>query len=724
MSEKTPCRRHRDRAFGSAVFHPLLLVALLAAATAAAQTITLSAPDRVPAGSEFAVDSPAEPANGHRVLVRMPSGARGSYGYPSIARPVMLIAPVDAGNYQIDYTIGDEVVASKSIVVTDVTATLSAAKELGARQEFEVTFTGPGNKKDMFEIRGPNGEKPRQDYDYAHGKKSGVVTMTAPEKPGDYTIVFYTYDRELTRIPIRVRGVTASLRAPAQVAMRDDFEVHFEGPGNHGDMLLIRGADGKRHDYDYAHDEKSGTLTMTAPEVPGQYVVVYRTGETDLAEIPLEVGGAEASLKVPATVPAGADFDVGFTGPANRGDMIFVDLSKGTRGAYGYAQMYANRVLTLTAPEALGTYAVVYRAGETELARESFAVVDVAATLQAPDEIEGRLVFDVTWKAEGNRGDRIELYSPRSADPIAWNYPIRGNPLQLQAPEEPGAYELRYRTPAGRVLATRPITVTAPDPDPGFLLVTEAKTAGFGQGSGVEIILDASGSMLQSIGGKRRIAIAKETLTQLLGDVIPAGTPFALRAFGHKEADSCRTDLEIPLAPLNPAAARAVVAAVQAMNLAKTPIGDSLAKVAQDLSSVTGERVVILLTDGEETCDGDPAAAIRALQESGVAVRVNIIGFAIDDEALARTFESWAALGNGAYFAAADADQLTAALTKSVRREFSVIGAKGEVVARGRVGDAEIRLPAGSYQVRVVGDEGSAAVAEVKPKATTTVELK
>jgi hypothetical protein len=230
--------------------------------------------------------------------------------------------------------------------------------------------------------------------------------------------------------------------------------------------------------------------------------------------------------------------------------------------------------------------------------------------------------------------------------------------------------------------------------------------------------------MLQSIGGKRRIAIAKETLTQLLGEVIPAGTPFALRVFGHKEADSCRTDLEIPLAPLNPAAAKAVVAAVQAMNLAKTPIGDSLAKVAQDLSSVTGERVVILLTDGEETCDGDPAAAIRALQESGVAVRVNIIGFAIDDEALARTFESWAALGNGAYFAAADADQLAAALTKSVRREFSVIGAKGEVVARGRVGDAEIRLPAGSYQIRVVGDEGSAAVAEVKPKATTTVELK
>jgi hypothetical protein len=404
--------------------------------------------------------------------------------------------------------------------------------------------------------------------------------------------------------------------------------------------------------------------------------------------------------------------------------MILVELSKDKKGAYAYPEQHKDGTLPLTAPEALGKYEVVYWAGDTELARQSFEVVDVTASLQAPDEVKGGLFFDVGWKAEGNRGDRIDMFSAKSTEPVAWDYPIRGNPVQIQAPVEVGDYELRYRTPAGRVLAKRPIKVTPPDPDPGLLLVTASSTAGFGKGAGVEIILDASGSMLQSIGGKRRIAIAKETLTQLLGDVIPAGTPFAMRVFGHKEADSCRTDLEIPLAPLSPAAAKAKVAAIQAMNLAKTPIGDSLAKVPQDLSGVTGERVVILLTDGEETCEGDPAAAIRALEESGVAVRVNIIGFAIDDEALRQTFESWAALGNGSYFAADDADQLAKALTQSVRREFSVVGADGKVVARGRVGDAEISLPAGSYQIRVGGEEKPAASVELKPKETTTVELK
>ena len=699
----------------------LLALVLLPAGTALAQVI-LSVPESVPAGSGFAVDATGEPANGHMILVRLPDGSRGSYGYPASALPVKLVAPVEAGTYTVEYTVGGEAVASKALEVTPVTASLQAPRDLAALQAFELTFQGPGNAKDMVEIRSPDGAK-RLDYDYARGAKKGALTMTAPEQPGDYFIIYKTYDKELARIPIRVRGVTASLEAPANVAMRSDFEVQFDGPGNHGDMILIRAADGDRLDYDYAHGKKTGTVTMTAPEAPGPYTIVYRTGETVLAEVPLVVVGSDASLKVPATVPAGADFVVGFSGPSNSGDMILVDLGGGVEGDYTYARLHTDGTLTLTAPEVLGTYAVVYRAGQSELERQDFAVVDVTASLQAPDEVEGGLVFDVSWQAEGNRGDRIDMGKAGNGDPVVWDYPIRGNPLQLKAPAEAGGYELRYRTPSGRVLATRAIRVTPPDPDPGFLNVVTGATGVFGPDSGVEIILDASGSMLQKLDGKRRIVIAKDTLAQLLGDVIPAGTSFALRVFGHKEADSCRTDLEIPLAPLVPASAKAKVAAITAMNLAKTPIGASLAKVPEDLAGVTGERIVILLTDGEETCDGDPAEAIRVLQAAGVAVRVNVIGFAIDDEELRRTFESWAALGNGEYFNARDADQLAQALSRSVRPEFVVADANGTTVARGRAGDASLSLPAGAYEVRVPGTRTPAVAVDVKSKETATVAL-
>ena len=158
--------------------------------------------------------------------------------------------------------------------------------------------------------------------------------------------------------------------------------------------------------------------------------------------------------------------------------------------------------------------------------------------------------------------------------------------------------------------------------------------------AGVEIILDASGSMLNKIAGQRRIDIAKHTLIDLINNVIPADTPFAFRVFGHKEADVCRSDLEIGLSPLNPAGATLAVTGLNAMNNAKTPIGEALAKVSSDMAGITGKRIVILLTDGEETCGGDPAAAIKALRAANTDVRVNIIGFAIDDEALRQTFES------------------------------------------------------------------------------------
>jgi hypothetical protein len=239
----------------------------------------------------------------------------------------------------------------------------------------------------------------------------------------------------------------------------------------------------------------------------------------------------------------------------------------------------------------------------------------------------------------------------------------------------------------------------------------------------VEIILDASGSMLKKIADQRRIDIAKHTLIDLINHVIPPKTPLAFRVFGHKEANTCRSDLEIGLTPLDPAGATLTVTGLNAMNNAKTPIGDSLAKVSSDMAGVTGKRIVILLTDGEETCDGDPAAAIRTLRAANTEVKVNIIGFAIDNEALRRTFESWASLGNGSYFSAKNADQLSKALKQSVQAEYEVLDASGKIVAKGRVDGKVIVLPSGTYQVRVNNEQHRLLNVEIKSEQTSKVTV-
>ncbi len=235
-------------------------------------------------------------------------------------------------------------------------------------------------------------------------------------------------------------------------------------------------------------------------------------------------------------------------------------------------------------------------------------------------------------------------------------------------------------------------------PLPGFVFVDPGEL----ELNAVELILDASGSMLQRLEGRRRIEIARDVLSDLVSQTIPEGTPLALRVFGHKTPDACDTDLEIPVQPLDRARVTGIIRQTEAMNLAKTPIGESLELVAQDLEDVNGQKLIMLITDGEETCEGDPAAAIRGLKEAGHDVRVNIVGFAIDDEGLKSQFESWAREGGGLYFDASSSQELAEGVDRALRPKFQVLAETGEVVGEGTAGLDPVEVPVGRYTVRIL----------------------
>ena len=472
--------------------------------------------------------------------------------------------------------------------------------------------------------------------------------------------------------------------------------------------------------YSYPSNSKDNTVKLIAPIKPGDYQVVYLMGKQTLASEKLKVGGTSATVKAPATVQAGGDLEVLWTGPDNPQDYISIvpagSEKRPTRSDYAYTSLSTAGGVVLVAPEELGAYELAYFTGGKILARKPIEVVKVSASLEAPEEIVATLAFEVEWSGPGNRQDRIAMIDPKSTEKgstLVHVYVVNGEAtVAMTAPKVAGDFELQYWTQKGKVLATRPIRVSPAPTEPGQLRITAKPGRGFGKNSAVEVILDASGSMLKRQGEKRRIEIAKETLLDLIGDTIPAGTSFALRVFGHKEADSCRTDLEIPLGPLQPGTVKSKISAINAMNLAKTPIAASLAKVGSDLSGVTGERVVILLTDGEETCDGDPALAIRVLRSEGSDVRVNIIGYSIDDAALRETFQSWAAIGGGQYLDAPGAEELARAMRRAFELPFGVY-AGDRLVASGITGDGDISLPAGDYQIRYQWDS-KPAISEVK----------
>jgi hypothetical protein len=227
--------------------------------------------------------------------------------------------------------------------------------------------------------------------------------------------------------------------------------------------------------------------------------------------------------------------------------------------------------------------------------------------------------------------------------------------------------------------------------------------------------------MLQGLEGGTRADIAKSALIDLVTTTIPAGTTVSLRTFGDTP-DSCDTILAVPPGPLDPAAMADTIANLPIVNLVRTPIGASLEAVREDLGTGDGPKIVVLVTDGEETCDGDAAAAIQALVASGIDVRVNIVGFAIDDAALTATFEEWAALGNGQYIDAGNAAELNAAVALAVQPTYDVVAADGSVAATGQVGADPVAVPPGTYRV-VIHAATEIVIEEVVVRSNEATEV-
>ena len=106
----------------------------------------------------------------------------------------------------------------------------------------------------------------------------------------------------------------------------------------------------------------------------------------------------------------------------------------------------------------------------------------------------------------------------------------------------------------------------------------------------------------------------------------------------------------------------------------------------------------------------------------GIDVQVNIVGFALEDDALREQFRDWAALGNGSYFDATSTDELDEAIAAAVQAPFRVLDATGTEVARGTVGGDPVALPAGTYTVVILTDPEQ-RIEHVVVEAGGSVEL-
>jgi Ca-activated chloride channel family protein len=147
------------------------------------------------------------------------------------------------------------------------------------------------------------------------------------------------------------------------------------------------------------------------------------------------------------------------------------------------------------------------------------------------------------------------------------------------------------------------------------------------------LVFDASGSMAGNL--NQGIATTLPRINEVraaLARVLPTITRFrrvGLITYGPGPYQQCNVQLA-----LNPApdAAGLIMQEVNTLNPAgKTPLTAAVEQAAEVLDYQNKPGLIVVLTDGEETCGGSPCDLGKELHASAVQLTIHIIGFRMKD---------------------------------------------------------------------------------------------
>lgn len=222
------------------------------------------------------------------------------------------------------------------------------------------------------------------------------------------------------------------------------------------------------------------------------------------------------------------------------------------------------------------------------------------------------------------------------------------------------------------------------------------------EASKVLLILDASGSMLDDDPSGVSKMEAARTAMQGAIEALPDTAQVGLRVFGPTPtnvADEClRSELVHPVGQLDRAGLAKAVKGFSPDGA--TPIAYSLEEGAKDLGT-DGSRHIILVSDGEENCAPDPCEAAKNLDDAGVTLQVDAVGFAVDE----KTREQLRCIADatgGTYYDAKDAAALESSLTRLSTRAIRPFSVRGTPVEGTPQAAGAPELEAWQYTDRIV----------------------
>ncbi|MEM8627810.1 MAG: hypothetical protein AAGF32_07710, partial [Pseudomonadota bacterium] len=165
-------------------------------------------------------------------------------------------------------------------------------------------------------------------------------------------------------------------------------------------------------------------------------------------------------------VQAGFPFKVAFVTPQSRADWVAIARPQDTSNEYiSLTATKPGETMSLRAPSTAGTYEVRYISsinGEV-LSRQGFTVGQSTVSLTAQKFAEAGDELRIWWKGPGLTSDKVVLARKdmEATEFLVTRPVIEGNPVLMDAPDEPGVYELRYINGTENVVMFRAdVTVT------------------------------------------------------------------------------------------------------------------------------------------------------------------------------------------------------------------------------------------------------------------------
>lgn len=193
----------------------------------------------------------------------------------------------------------------------------------------------------------------------------------------------------------------------------------------------------------------------------------------------------------------------------------------------------------------------------------------------------------------------------------------------------------------------------------------------------VLFIVDFSNSMNESLGAKRKIDIALDTLGNILPKMNP-NTSTGLRVYGHKNGftayQSCTaSQLVTPLGKNNASNIQSELTNLTAKGW--TPITYSLKQaVNSDFVGVSGPKRIVLLSDGGENCDESPCDYAIELMRYRDDIMIDVIALDISDEEANNQLKCVALTTSGKFYKANTSAELSDSLMDSLKMEKDVQG--------------------------------------------------